>query len=319
MKTNKSVFYTIFSQKETGAALPLIILLLVVLVVNPTFYSSSNIFDILRTAAFSFIVAVPITFLMSCGGIDLSLGAVISIGGVICGKLLKAGVPLIVAILITLACGFIIGTLNGLAIVKFMLPGFMATLAMQYVVNGINNVWTGGINISHFEDSFKAIAQTRIGGIIPISVIYALIFGFIGYLILNHCKIGRKVLAVGGNCEAAYLAGIDVTKTQILVYALTSMIATFVGILYASRLGTVQTSIGNGSELTIIAAVIVGGTSMFGGSGTILGSAIGCILLAGINNALIMIGVSAYWQSLIFGIILIIALFIDRYRQKMLN
>ncbi|NLO85176.1 MAG: ABC transporter permease [Clostridiales bacterium] len=318
-KQKNSVFFAVFSRNEAGAAIPLVLLLLVVLFINPTFFRVNNIFDVLRTASFSFILAVPITFLMAGGGIDLSLGATISIGGVICGTAIKAGMPIMIAILITLACGLAIGYINGLTIVKFRLPGFIATLAMQYVINGVNNVWTGGVNISRFPDAFKTIGQYRFFGTVPITILYALLMGIAGYIILSKTKVGRKVLAVGGNRDAAYLAGINVDKTQISVYMITSMVATFVGILYGARLGTVQTSIGNGTELTIIAAVIVGGTSMFGGSGTIVGSAIGCILLAAITNALIMIGVSAYWQSLIFGIILITALFIDRYRQKMLN
>ncbi len=317
--SSNSLFTAILSRKETGAAIPLLLLLIIVLFINPDFYGTSNVFNILRTASFSFIVAVPITFLMACGGIDLSLGAVISIGGVICGSAIKAGIPIGLSILLTLVCGLVIGIFNGISIVKFHLPGFIATLAMQYVVNGVNNVWTGGVNISHLPDAFKAIGQYRFFNTIPITILYAVIFGVIGYVVLNMTKWGRKVLAVGGNVEASYLAGINVNITQIMVYSITSMVAAFVGILYGARLGTVQTSIGLGSELIIIAAVIVGGTSMFGGSATIIGAAIGCILLAAITNALVMIGVSAYWQSLIFGIILIAALFIDRYRQRILK
>lgn len=315
----KSNIKTLFSAKEVGAALPLAILLIFVMFINRNFFMVTNIFDVLRTASFSLFLAVPVTFLMASGGMDLSIGAVVSIGGVICGTLMKSGMPVALAILITLLCGCLIGLCNGLMVVKYSLPAFIATLAMQYCINGLNDVWTGGKSITNLPASFKVLGTYRFFHIVPIPVLYALIFVIIGHIILVKSKAGRAVLAVGGNSESARLAGINVTRTKISLYIITSMVAAFTGVVYAARFGTVQTSIGNGQDLTIIAAVIVGGTSMFGGSATIIGSLLGCILLSTIANALVMMHVSVYFQTLIFGLILIIALFIDRYRQKMLN
>lgn len=299
--------------------LPLIILLICVLVINPAFYGSANIFDVLRTVAFAFFLAVPVTFLMASGGMDLSIGAVVSIGGVIVGQAMKVGLPIWLSILLAVLGGCIVGFVNGISIVKFRLPAFIITLATQYCVNGINSVWTNGKSITGLSDSFKNIGQYRFFNTIPIPILYALILGIIGWIVLTQTKTGRAVLAVGGNRDAAYLAGINVTATQVAIYVITAAMAALTGVIYAARFGAVQTSIGSGIELTTIAAVIIGGTSMFGGVATMVGSLLGCLLVSTISNALVLMGISVYWQNLIFGLILIAALYIDRYRQKIIN
>ena len=257
--------------------------------------------------------------LLCAGGIDLSLGAATSFGGVVCGKALKAGCSIPVAILLALAVGLLIGLMNGVCIVKFKLPGFILTLGTQYCLNGIINVWTSGLSISNLAKEYTRIGQLRIGKVVPIPIVYAVIIALIGHIILTRSKLGRKILAVGGNEETARLAGINVDKMKILTYVFVSVMACFAGVIYGARFATVQPAIGTGSEMNIIAAVIVGGTSMMGGVGTIVGTVIGSVLMAMITNVLIMLGVSAYWQAFVFGFILIVSLFIDRYRQRSLN
>lgn len=306
----------LLQKPEMGTVLPLAILMLAVAIVNASFFNMTNILDILRTAGFSFIVAVPITFLMSSGGMDLSIGAITSFGGVICAFALKAGIPLPVAVILALAAGSLVGFLNGVIIVKYALPAFIATLGMQYVVNGIIAITTEALAISGFSDSFKALSQTKVGGVVPMPVIYAILIGIVGHIVLSRTKFGRSVLAIGGNRETAYLAGINVRAKQIMVYTAVGFFSALSGILIASRFATAQPAAGTGTELTIMASVIIGGTSMFGGQGTIIGSALGCILFAAIQNALIVMGISTFWQNLIFGIILLVAIFIDKYRRK---
>ena len=223
------------------------------------------------------------------------------------------------AILLALAVGLLIGLMNGVCIVKFKLPGFILTLGTQYCLNGIINVWTSGLSISNFAKEYTRIGQLRIGKVVPIPIVYAVIIALIGHIILTRSKLGRKILAVGGNEETARLAGINVDKMKILTYVFVSVMACFAGVIYGARFATVQPAIGTGSEMNIIAAVIVGGTSMMGGVGTIVGTVIGSVLMAMITNVLIMLGVSAYWQAFVFGFILIVSLFIDRYRQRSLN
>lgn len=318
-KQKHSIIKKLLSVKESGAALPLAILVIVVAFVNQNFFGIFNLMDILRTASFYLIVAVPVTFLMSAGGMDLSLGAATSLGGVVCGTLLKADVAIPIAIIVALLSGVLVGLINGVCIVRFNLPGFILTLGTQYCINGIINVWTGGLSTTNFPNAFVQLGQYRVGKIVPMPIIYAIVIAIIGYVLLEHTKFGRKVLAIGGNQETARLAGINVQTVRIATYVCVSTMAALAGVVYGARFATVQPAIGTGTEMTIMASVIVGGTSMAGGVGTILGTCLGGILLAMITNVLIMLGVSAYWQSFVFGMILIISLFIDRYRQKLIK
>lgn len=318
-KQKRSFVKVILSFKESGAAIPLVILITAVAFVNRNFFGIFNLMDILRTASFSMMVAVPMTLLMSAGGMDLSLGAAISLGGVICGKALNAGMPIPVAIILAMCGGSLVGLANGISVVKFGLPGFILTLGTQYCVNGIINVWTSGMSIIGLPEAFVKIGQHRIGKIVPLPIIYAVVIAIVGFIVLQYTKYGRRVLAIGGNRETARLSGINVTAIRIATYVTVSTMAALAGVIYGARFATVQPAIGSGQEMTIMAAVIVGGTSNAGGVGTVIGTVIGSILLAMTTNILIMLGVSAYWQSLVFGVILILSLFIDRYRQEMLK
>ena len=315
-KSVKSLLAAIFRKSEMGAVIPLIVLLLVAACVNPSFISIRNISDILRTAAYSLMIAVPITFLMAEGQLDLSIGATTSLGGVVCVMAMVKGCPMILSIILGILAGTAVGILNGILVVKYDLPAFIATLGMQYSINGLISIVTGNKQITGVPDVFKSISQTRIGGVLSIVLIYALIICIIGHIVLTRTKFGRNTLAVGGNRETARLAGVNVKKMQILVFAAVGFLAALTGVLLASRFASAQPSAGSGTELTIMASVIIGGTSMFGGNGTVVGSAIGCILFAMISNALILMGIPSYWQNLIFGIVLILAIFIDGYRQK---
>lgn len=320
MNQNKSKSHwlrrVLLGRPEMGTLLPLALLLAVVACINASFFNLNNILDILRTASFSFMIAVPLTFLIAGGGMDLSVGAATSFGGVICALCLKAGVPLVPAILLAVLAGGLVGLVNGLIIVRAKLPGFLATLGTQYVVNSIILVVTQGLAISGFSDSFKVLGQHRLFGVVPMPILYAAAVGVAGHILLVYTKFGRSVLAIGGNAETAHLAGINVTLKQIILYTATSLFAALSGVLMASRFATAQPGAGTGTELTIMAAVIIGGTSIYGGTATIIGAALGCILLSTIQNALIVIGVSTFWQNLVFGAILLISLFVDKYRRQ---
>ncbi|NLI22686.1 MAG: ABC transporter permease [Clostridiales bacterium] len=306
----------LLARNELGTIMPMALLLIVVGFVNPSFFAANNILDILRTASFAFIIAVPITFLMAGGGMDLSIGAATSLGGVICAFALKAGMPVAVAILLALLGGAMVGVFNGLIIVKFALPAFIATLGVQYAINGIIAITTKNLAISGFSSAFKVLGQGKLFGAVAYPVLYALVIGIAGHIMLTRTKYGRSVLAIGGNAETAYLSGINVRGKQISIYIATSVFAALSGVLQAARFASAQPAAGSGTELTIMASVIIGGTSMFGGTGTVLGSALGCVLLATITNALIVMNVSTFWQNLIFGVILIAAIFIDKYRRR---
>ena len=187
--SKKNVFKIVLSQKEAGAAVPLIILMVIVSFVNKNFFGLNNLMDVLRTASFWIMIAVPVTFLLCAGGIDLSLGAATSIGGVVCGKALKAGCSIPVAILLALAVGLLIGLMNGVCIVKFKLPGFILTLGTQYCLNGIINVWTSGLSISNLAKEYTRIGQFRIGKVVPIPIVYAVITALIGHITPTRAKL----------------------------------------------------------------------------------------------------------------------------------
>ncbi len=315
-KKKVSLLKRCLAAQELSALIPLIIMVIISTIVQPSFLSAANIFDILRSASFTFILAVPLTFLMSSCQMDLSIGSTTAFGGVIAALAATNGVPLVPAIILGLLAGTAVGLVNGILVVKCNLPSFIATMGMQYAVTGFISVITGNNSVLGLNSAFKAIAQTRIFGNMSLVVIYALVIGIVGQIILKKTKYGREVLAVGGNRETAYLAGIDPQKKHIQLYMAVGFFAALTGILYASRFSSAQINAGSGTELTIMASVIIGGTSMFGGSGTVIGSGLGCILFAMITNALIVMGVSTFWQKVVFGVILILSLFIDQYRRR---
>lgn len=311
-------FVAILSQKPwISGLIPLSVIFVVVAFVNSTFFLADNMIDMARTTSYTLILALPYTFLMILGNIDLTMGAVISFGGVMCAKCLIAGLPIWVSILLTLGVCAIIGIIKAFIIFHYSLPPFIITLGLQYMINGFILVWTEGVAITGLPAAFKVVGQ---GSIIPgtrffTTIIIALIEAAFFYVLLEKTKFGRSVCAVGGNRETAKIAGINTNFYLYAGHILVSVFAGILGILYASRFASAVTTMGTGKELNIIAATVIGGTSMFGGSGTIVGTVIGCFLFAVITNALIMLGVSTYWQNFVFGLILVLAIIVDKYRR----
>lgn len=318
-KTDKNVshrFSSIFKRPEMGAILPIIVMVIVIGMVNPSFFTARNLVDVLRATSYSFIVAAPLTCLFISGGSDLSVSAVTNLGGIICGWAMTLwNLPIWAAVLITLLVGAVCGLLKAAVVVKMALPPFIMTLGLQYVINGFVLVSTNGLPVTGFSDSFKMLGQGRVLGVYW-TVIIAIIEGFLIHGMLVRTKFGRQICAVGGNQETAKLAGINVDRVRTITNVLVSVLAAFCGICMASRFNSAQTAVATGTEMTIMSSVIIGGTSMMGGSGTIIGSLLGCLLLAVINNGLVLMHVSSFWQNLIFGAILIISIMIDKYRRE---
>ncbi len=306
----------LMQMKEVGALIPLVLLVIVASIINPSFLGSNNLLDILRTTAYTIVLAVPLTMLMSSGRMDMSIGATTALGGIIVAMAQTAGVPLVFAILIGIAVGCCIGLFNALLVDYLLLPGFIATLAVSNIVDGLSSVITNNMPVVGISDGFKAIAQTRLFGSVPTPVLYAIIIAVLGYIVMARMKVGRKMLAVGGNAEAANLAGINVKKLHTGLFMLVSVAAVLSGILYASRFSSAQLTAGSGTSLTIMSAVIIGGTQLRGGTGSIIGSVLGCLLFAVITNALVVMGISTNWQNVVYGAILVVALVIDYFRQK---
>lgn len=315
--TASGLIGSLMRRREIGTIIPLVIMVAVVTAVNPTFLAIGNIIDIFRTATYSFIVAVALTFLMVTGGMDLSIGAVTSLGGIVCGFALVAGLPVSLSILCGVLSGVLVGLIKAFFVIGLDLPPFIVTLGVQYAVNGLINVLTEGMPISGFPKAFKRIGQDFIAGRIYYTILIALAFGVIFHIILTKTKYGRRLIASGGNAETAFLAGIRVKRIKIGAHVLVSTFAAIAGVLMASRFASAMPNVGSGTELTIMASVIIGGTSTYGGCGSIIGTGIGCLLLAVISNGLVLMRVSSYYQNLIFGLILLLSIVLDKYRQRL--
>jgi len=315
--TKLSLGKTLVHRPEMGTILPLVIMGFIIGAVNPNFFAPANLIDVFRATSYTFIIAAPLTCLLIAGGSDLTVGAVTNLGGVVAAwGMVNLGLPIIPSIILALAAGAVCGVIKSLIVVKANLPAFIVTLGLQYVINGFVLVTTSGVPITGFPASFKPLGQGKALLGIHWTILIAVFCGIAIQILLTQTKFGRKMSAVGGNQETAKLAGINVNRTRFIVNILVSVFAAFCGVLMASRFNSAQTTVGTGTEMTIMASVIIGGTSMMGGSGSVIGSLLGCLMLAVINNGLVLMRVSSFWQNMIFGGILLAALFIDKYRRS---
>ena len=300
---------------QLGILLVLVALVVVIGVSNSIFFSAENIMNILRTTSFVFIIGIAMTYVLIAGGLDLSVGSVMGLGGILSAMAITNGMPLIVSIIIGLLFGFGIGLVNGILIIRLNIPALIVTLGMMYIGQGLILIITQGTPVYPLPDNFKIIGQGDTASI-PNVVIIAAVLAAIAMIILKKTRYGRSVYAVGGNRETARTSGININFIQISVYVLTGLAAALSGILMAGRLNSAQPSAGTGYELNVIAAVVIGGTSMFGGSGNVLGTLIGALLMSVIANGMLIMKISVYWQSLIVGAIIIFAVGLDQYRRK---
>lgn len=315
--TWRNMLGNIFSIPEMGTILPLIFMFILIGSVNKNFFAIGNLIDVFRSTSYTFIIAAPLTLLLISGGSDLTIGAVTNLGGVaVAWGMTLFGWGIFPSVLFALLAGAIAGVIKSFVVVKADLPPFIATLGLQYAINGFVLVMTSGVPITGLPEKFRALGQGKAFGSVYWTVIIAVIVGIIVQIILSKTKLGREICAVGGNRETANLAGINTDKIKFITNIMVSVFAAFAGVMMASRFNSAQTDAGTGTELTILASVIIGGTSMMGGSGSVIGSLLGCFLLAVINNGLVLMGVSSYYQNLIFGSLLLLSLFIDKYRRS---
>lgn len=283
---------------------------------NGNFASHGNLIELLRAATLYFIVACPATLVLVGGGLDFSVGSVYALGGVVTGLLITHGTPWPVAVLGGVATGIAAGLINGGVSVYLGVPPLIATIGSFFFAGGLAVVITNGIDVYGFPDSFSNIGFGDFHGV-PYLIFYAVVIGLIFHIVLEKTVFGYNVRVTGGNRGAAAANGIRVARLDIMLYAISGGIAALAGILGAARLSTASPSAGGaGFTFQVVTAVIVGGTSLFGGVGTVAGSALGAILFAEINNGLQVINVNPLYQSIFIGIILIAAVAVDQYRRK---
>ncbi|MBT3274335.1 MAG: ABC transporter permease [Spirochaetales bacterium] len=307
-----------FRLKELGIAIPMILIFVIIGIINPRFFSRVNIINMLRNSAFVFVIGVTMTSVFIGGGLDLSVGSTLALGGVISGLALLAGVPIWISVILGVLVGSTVGFLNGLFIARFKIPSFIVTLGMMYVARGIVQFLTRGNPVYPLPINFNFLGQGFVFGI-PVVVIVALVLGIIGHIVLTKTVFGRSIFATGGNSETARVSGINIVQISLLTYVLNGTASGLAGVLTAARLGSALSNAGTGMELTVIAAVIIGGTSLFGGSGSVVGTAVGALLMSVIANGMVFLKVSIYLQSVVIGMIIILAVGLDQYNRKRLG
>ena len=303
--------------QNLGTILALIILMIFVSILNPAFLQSNNLLNLMRQLIINGFIALGMTFVILTGGIDLSVGSTLALTSAIFAGLLQNGMNTGLAILIALVLGLVLGLLNGILITKGKLAPFIVTLATMTIFRGLTLVYTDGRPIAGPRDdfAFKFLGKGQFLGI-PFQVILFILAFLVLRMILNKTALGRKIYAVGGNEKASFISGINIDKVKIWVYVISSLMAVLSGLVLTSRLNSAQPTAGAAYEMDAIAAVVLGGTSMTGGSGSLTGTLIGILILGVLNNGLNLLGVSSFYQQIVKGIVILIAVLIDRKRNK---
>ena len=285
----------------------LVVLSLFAIFIGGSFFSLNNILNIIRQTAVVSMIAVTMTFVIAIGEIDLSVGSTIGLSGLMAALVLQSTDNIPLAILAALAVGLVVGLINGLLIVALNLPSFLVTLGMQMVLVGTSMWITNTTAIPIGNTTFTFIFGGGSIGKLPLLLLWVLITGAVGYIVLNRTPYGKKVLAVGGNATSARYSGINVKKIVVYVFVYSSLMAALGGMLYAGRMSSGRYTFGDGLELDAIASVILGGTSMAGGNGSIVGAIIGSLLIGTINNGLMFFGRSTAQQTVAKGAIIILS------------
>ena len=323
METSKTkrILWKILEIREVGAVLPLLIAVILFTAKSDRFLTYDNMINVLRIASFTMICAIGECYLLISGSWDISIGAVYSLGGVIAGLAMTSmGLPIWLSTILALVAGGIIGLVNAFLVEKLEMPAFVATVGTQFIAKGLVQGITKGTPVYPLPDKFLGVGQTnlQIGSLgIPWVLVIAIVLAIIAGLILKYTTYGRKIYAVGGNGEAARLAGIPTTKIRFSAFILCGILAALTGVLMASRLGSAQANIGNGFEMIVIAGAVIGGISMSGGAGSIFGMALGAFFMALITNGMTLIKISATWQTLVTGAILILACSLEYVRNRL--
>lgn len=304
---NKGDFF-----RKYGMLLVLVVLIAFFSFGSKYFLTGDNIINVLRQVAVCGISAVGLTFVMLTGGIDLSIGAIIGMTGVMTAiAMVQWHLPMMVAVFIGLLMGLIVGFINGALVTYVNIPALITTLGTMTSVRGLCFIVTGGLPVYNFPDSFDVFGKGYVS-VVPVPVIIMIIILVIGWYVLNKTRYGRYLYAIGGNAEAARLSGINVNKNKVLTYVYAGVLSAIAGIVELSRLSSGQPNTGNGFEMTVITAVVLGGISVAGGEGKFFGVVVGVFVMGVLTNGMVMMNIYEYYQQLIKGIVLLVAVGIDQ-------
>ena len=301
--------------QDFGALIALVLLVVVIGVISPEFRTLSNFLSLLRQSSINGFIAFGMTCVILTGGIDLSVGSVLALTTALCAGFITNGVPVGLAMVLALIIGTALGAVSGLLVTKGRLQPFIATLITMTVYRGATMIFMDGKPISNLGDSFtlKVVGKGNFYHI-PIPAITFVVMFLIFMFVLEKTTFGRRVYATGSNEQSAKLAGINVNRTKLITYAISGCMSALSGLILLSRLSSAQPTLGSGYELDAIAAVALGGTSMNGGRGRVWGTFVGILIIAVLNNGLNILGVSSYYQDVVKGIVILIAVLSDRNR-----
>ena len=302
-----------------GIIIAFVLLCLALTIASPRFLSAENLLIVARQTVFTMIIGFAMTFVIGMGGIDLSVGATLGLTGAVAAWLLLAGVNVWLAILAALVLGTIIGAANGFLIAKFGMTDFIATMGVMSILRGILMVFTHGVPFYGLQiPTFQYLGQGYIGPV-PVPVIIAALLFCGCWFLLAKTRIGRYVLAIGSNLDAARLVGINTTRVKIMVYAFCGLFAAISGLLLTSRLEAAMPEAGTGMELDVIAATVIGGTSLAGGRGNLFGTVVGAMVMGVVRNGLNLLSINVFWHQVVIGSIILLAVGIDRLSQRQMR
>lgn len=300
--------------QQMGPLLGLFLLVIILSIVSSDFLTVSNIFNVLRQVSINALIAFGMTFVILTGGIDLSVGSTLALSSALSAGMMASGGDPFLSIVVGLLAGLVMGAFNGILVAKGNVAPFIATLATMTVFRGLTLVYTEGKPITGLPDSFGMVGKSFFLQI-PMPVIWMLLSFIALYFILKHTTFGRHVYALGSNEEATRLSGVSTTKVKIWVYSISGLFASLAGIILTSRLNSAQPTAGTSYELDAIAAVVLGGTSLSGGKGWIVGTLIGAMIIGVLNNGLNLLNVSSFYQLVAKGAVILIAVLLDRSKK----
>lgn len=308
-----------YFKRNAGILIGLVALCVVISFRSDRFLTQDNIMNVLRQISSNMYLACAMTMILIAGGIDLSVGSIVAVTGVTAGTLLNMGVPIPLTIIICLVLGGIYGTITGAIITNTTLPPFIVTYSMMQILRGATYVYTGGTTVRVDNRAFINLGTGYAFGFLPLPVIYLLIVFVIVFIVLNKTSLGRHIYAVGGNEKAAKFSGINVRRTRMFVYIFSGVMGALAGMVLCARSYSGNPLAGDGAEMDAIAACVLGGASMAGGYGFVGGTLIGALIIGLLNNGLNLMRIDSYWQIILKGIVILVAVYVDYIKNLKKN
>lgn len=297
-------------------SIALVVMFVCLSLISPNFCTSTNMTNILSQISFIALLALGETFVILTGGIDLSVGSILGLSSMTAALVMSSTGSIPLAMLVCLLTGLFVGLCNGILVAKCNIPAFIVTLGVLNICRGANYLISGGRAVSKLGDEYKAVAGTMLFGSFRMYYLFIIILFVFAAWVLSSTKLGRNIYAIGSNETATRLAGVNTKLYSILPYVISGLLAAVAGFLMGSRYGAVDPNYGTSYEMDALTAVVIGGTAMTGGKGTIVGTAVGVVFMGVMKNGLDVIGVSPYWQTVAVGAVLVIALLMDRFASK---